>query len=413
MPDIIRGALGVIDQGVCAFGNFITVILLSRALVPEQFGKYALIFNAVMIFSSIQNALVTGPMRVLGAPRASDAGYVRSQLRTQAAVLLVEIPMLAVVLVWFVGDRAALLGALAAMAALQLHEFVRSVNVTRLALPQLLKLDALTHLVRIGCLAMLFAADVLTVWNALAVICVSSLVALPYLTVRGKFAPVSGTFGSNWQLGRWLLADAIAFTLSTRVYLYLVALWLGTAEVAALSASQTLVSVANLVVGGLIVVAIPAARLKLAQAGYHAWRSWWVGTAGLIAALGAVLFGAVGLLAADLMRLFYPAYYVSFAPLVAILALGAWIDAVNTVVVSALWTAEKPQVNVVGKVLSAVFMVIWAYPGIHAFGIAGAAMGLVVTPAIWLVVNLVYLFAGGLGEQRMNVALGRTNEAVS
>jgi O-antigen/teichoic acid export membrane protein len=413
MPDIIRGAFAVVDQGVCALGNFVTVILLSRALVPEQFGKYALIFNAVMIFSSVQNALVTGPMRVLGAPRVGDAEYVHSQLRVQAAVLLIEIPVLAIALVWFVNDAAALLGALAAMAALQLHEFVRSVNVTRLALPKLLKLDALTHLLRVGCLAILFGAGALTVWNALLVICASSLVALPYLKVRGAFAPVSETFVSNWRLGRWLLADAIAFTLSTRVYLYLIAFWLGTAEVAALTASQTLVSVANLVVGGLIVVAIPAARLKLARAGYHAWRSWWIGTAGLITALGAVLFSAVALLAADLMRLFYPAYYVSFAPLVAILALGAWIDAVNTVVVSALWTAEKPQINVVGKVLSALFMAIWAYPGIHAFGITGAAIGLVVTPAIWLLVNLVYLFAGGLGERRMNVSPGRTNEAVS
>jgi hypothetical protein len=93
---------------------------------------------------------------------------------------------------------------------------------------------------------------------------------------------------------------------------------------------------------------------------------------------------------------------------------GAWLDAVNTVVVCAMWTAEKPQVNVFGKALSAGFMLVWAYPAINAFGITGAAVGLAITPAIWLLVNLGYLFTGGLDERRMHGAIATaTREAAS
>jgi len=396
--NVSNGVLSVVDQGICSLSNFLTVLLLSRSLSADGFGGYVLIFNAVLICASVQHAIVTGPLRWTGAPRMRDRAYVGGQLHLQAAALAVEVPLLALALGWCVDDRSLVVAAVASMVAIQLHEFVRSICVTALEMRRVVWLDAVTHGLRGGGLVWLWQSGHLSATNALVVIVLASLVALPLLP-RGTIADsVRATMYGNWRLGRWILADAFAFTLSTRVYLYWVALWSSKVDAGGLGATQTIVGAANVVIAGLVVAAIPVAKLKLETTGYDAWRRWWVATGAVVAGIGGLTYCAIAGFAEPILAFVYPHDHLAFVPIVVILAFGAWIDALNTVVASATWTIEKPWVNVVGKSLSALFMAAWAYPAIRHFGITGAAIGLAVTPVIWLTVNVVYVLSGALGK---------------
>ncbi|HET6473236.1 MAG TPA: hypothetical protein VFG38_15430 [Pseudomonadales bacterium] len=396
--NVSNGALSVVDQGVCSLSNFLTVLLLSRSLSADGFGSYVLIFNAVLICASVQHAIVTGPLRWTGAPRMREGAYVGGQLHLQAAALAVEVPLFALALAWCVADRSLVVAAVASMVAIQLHEFVRSICVTALEMRRVLRLDVVTHALRIGGLVWLWQGGHLSVTSALVTITLATLVALPLLP-RGAVAdPMRSTMRRNWRLGRWILADALAFTLSTRAYLYGVALWSSKVDAGGLGAAQTIVGAANVMIAGLVVAAIPVAKLKLEAVGYDAWLRWWVTTGAVVGSVGGLVYWAIAQLAEPILGFVYPHENVALVPIVAIMALGAWIDALNTVVASATWTVEKPSVNVVGKTLSALFMAAWAYPAIEHFGITGAAIGLAVTPAIWLAVNIVYVLSGALGR---------------
>ena len=197
------------------------------------------------------------------------------------------------------------------------------------------------------------------------------------------------------------MLETIAFTLSTRIYFYFLSALLGNEEVGALNAGQNIVNAVNVVMMGLMAYAIPVARKKLLERGYHAWRRWLLDAGGTIFILTGLLLLIIATYSEFIMGVLYTAHYQQYAYLVIILAIGYYFEALNTVIAAAFRTAEKPQIGVKAKVASAAFTLLWAYPGINALGLQGAAIGLVATPFIWLLVYGFYLWRGELSERRI------------
>ena len=152
---------------------------------------------------------------------------------------------------------------------------------------------------------------------------------------------------------------------------------------------------------GLSAAAVPIAKLKLAREGYLAWKQWLMKVSVAMLVAAGTAFAALALFAQPLMEALYPPFYAQFAPLVVVLSFGMLLEALSANVTSAFWTAERPDLNVVGKVAAAVVAVAWAYPGISAFGVYGAAIGLVLSPVIWLLVGGYFLFNGALSARRV------------
>ena len=91
-PALRGSALSVLDQAVCSLSNFLTGIIIARALLPEAFGVYSLYFTGILLLAGFQNALITGPARVLGVrPAGVDAGgYFGAQARLQLMLSAVQ-----------------------------------------------------------------------------------------------------------------------------------------------------------------------------------------------------------------------------------------------------------------------------------------------------------------------------------
>jgi O-antigen/teichoic acid export membrane protein len=401
--NVRRGALSVLDQIVCSASSFVTVVILSRSLLPADLGTYALIFNAVVILGGLQQGFVTGPYRVLGAPKGFAPDYVAAQAGIQSSLLVVEAVMLAAFLHWCLAvDGPLVSAAVAALAFLQLHEFVRTLLMTRLSVARLLAIDVLTHGVRLAGLWVLHELGALTVVSALAWLAASALVAASQLQprwVRGGLA--ADVWRANWRFGRWLLVETVAHLIATRSYIYVVGAMLGREEVAAFSASQNVANAVNVIVMGLTAAAIPIAKLKLEREGYQAWKAWLTTVAVAMFVASGSAFAAVAVFARPLIEWLYPTFYAPFAPLVIVLALGVWLDAMGSNLTSAFWTAERPDLNVVGKIAAAAVALVWAYPGIHAFGLYGAGAGLVITPVICLVASGLLMGSGALSQKRV------------
>src|SRR5258708_27297402 len=61
-----KGSFALLDQGLLACSNFLITMLLARQLTAEQYGAYALAFEAFLLLSVLYAAFVLEPMSVFG-----------------------------------------------------------------------------------------------------------------------------------------------------------------------------------------------------------------------------------------------------------------------------------------------------------------------------------------------------------
>ncbi|MGE3982614.1 MAG: hypothetical protein AB7G38_00425, partial [Dehalococcoidia bacterium] len=86
------GIWGAADQAVLSISNFVTLILVARAVGPKEFGNYSLALTFVLFAMSIQAALLNKPYVVLSAARQTEAAtreYVTSVLWGQVAFSII------------------------------------------------------------------------------------------------------------------------------------------------------------------------------------------------------------------------------------------------------------------------------------------------------------------------------------
>jgi O-antigen/teichoic acid export membrane protein len=201
---------------------------------------------------------------------------------------------------------------------------------------------------------------------------------------------------ANWRFGRWLLLESLAYTASTQIYLYLTALWVGTAAAGALSAVSILVNAINVLLIGVTAHATPVARQRLVERGYDAWRRWlWQIGLGLTgaAALFAIVISAI---AEPLLSFVYRPEYAAYAPIVPILAGAVTVRAANLTLIAAFRTAELPRIGFAARLISALVTLALAYPLVSRWSIAGAAGGMLFTQLVWLAVYLTCIARGAL-----------------
>ncbi|HIK58130.1 MAG: hypothetical protein ABGZ19_10025 [Verrucomicrobiales bacterium] len=405
--------VSVMDQGIVSLSNFLSVILVARAVSPEQFGVYSLFIAGIFFLSSLQSALITTPLRVLGVcpSGVENGGYFKAHIYLQG--LLGGLLVLATVLILSALGMAniqVLLSFSVCLFFFQFQELVRVINITRLSFWPLLWIDALTHSLRIGSLLFLSAFKLLTPDTALLVIGVSSAIgAMAFLL--GKIikdppsVPLLKIVKINWNFGKWILLEGIASFSSTQVYLYFIVLLLSTGAAGGLNAVQSLLNTVNVLLIGGISFATPMARRKLIDHGYKIWRRWMF-QVGLVLTIGTSLIVlAISLFAEPLLTSLYSPFYAQYAHLVPILSISYCLMAVNTTFRTAFYTANLPQIGPVARSVSAVLTLTIAYPLLIRWGVRGAVFGLIFTQVIWILVYIFFIAKGTISAKKVTTLL--------
>lgn len=408
-----RGSLlSIVDQGIVSLSNFLTGVFVARAVGVNEFGVYSLLYVSLMVLGGIQNALITGPIRVLGirTPEHIEKGYFHAQLKLQLLLSCVlSIGVGCVILFISPINRPILSVFLVSLFFFQLQEFSRITNLTKFALWRLLFLDLLTHGLRLLALGLLSTYMALTAINTFWIIALTCAIGFMFNSMFQKRTqqtlPLGEVATENWKYGRWILFEAIIFTISTQAYVYMMALWVDTQSAGALNAIVSLLNVVNIFQLGIMSFAIPRARLKLITYGYNAWKRWLL-QVGLVLMIGTVISMAfVAIFAKPLLMNLYTPFFGTYAYLIPLLAVSYVLAAANTVLNAAFLTAQLPRVGFIAKLASGVLTLFLAYPIINRWGISGAVMGLVGTAASWTFVYLVYIYKGALLPKYVEVAL--------
>lgn len=398
--------VSILDQGVVSLSNLLTSVVAARKLTPDEFGVFSLFYATLLVFSGIQNALIGNPIRVFGVAKggSNGSGYFETQFGLQLALGGITSLLSAGILAsGTLGPSAVWVSFPLCVFFVQLHELARTILATKLSVISLLSLDLWTHCGRILLLAILALTDRLTTNTLFLGIAIPSAFAagaylFPYRSLSVRRREILSRSLENWTFGKWILIETCAYAVSSQLYLYLTALIIDARSAGALNAALAVLNLINVLLSGVMGFAIPVARDRLLNMNYEAWANWLKSVGFLIMAAVLVLWGVVALLAEHLLRVAYGEYYSGFAYLIQIIGFSYIFRAANTVLIAAFRTAELPQVGFSAQFMSAIVSSLIAYPLITEFGIAGAALGLVVVQVVWTVTYVYYVTHGALSK---------------
>ena len=393
---------GVLDQALVSGVNFLTVILVARALAPADFGYFVIGFTILQSAGVLQAALITRPHNVLAAVRSGRAyaDYTTTSFVAQIGLTAVLCTLGALASgVLYVSDSphwTLAAAALPALVAWQLQEFGRRVLYTERRLPIAFANDFRAYGSQAAVLIGLALAGRLTAVTALlamaATLAVGALapcVAAP-LEPPGRLDPRS--LSAGWSFGKWLGVAEVGQWFSTHFYIYLGAAVLGSVASAALKAGQTLLGPVSVFLT-FVTSYLPVVLAREVDSGGSVKNKT---RRSLSAVLPVVVSYCVlvAIFAKPLLELVYGPAYGGYADVVRLYAGYYVVLSVSTVAVAALSARHMTREIFVGQGVAAAISLAFGWLLVLEAGPAGAVVGMLVSLGAALLVFVHALRAG-------------------
>lgn len=254
-----REMSALIDQALVSGTNFITNVILARALGLRDYGVFALAWMAVLFVNSLQWAFIVSPMMSVGPkqePAERPLYYGAVMLQGVAFAVICAAAVFGAVHIsvarfprWDVRG----LGAPLAFATLTylLQDFVRrylfSTRQSKLALAS----DAISYLTQLPIIMLMAHGKHFSSQAALWVIAATSLAGFAagcywFEPIRLQFNSVREVFWRHWNISRWLAPSAFMQWSSGNLFVMAAPIYYGAAAAGILRASQNIVGVAHI-----------------------------------------------------------------------------------------------------------------------------------------------------------------------
>jgi O-antigen/teichoic acid export membrane protein len=398
-------AVSLGDQAIVSATNFATSVVLGKCCDNESLGVYYLALSVAYFIRGLQEQLIAAPYMIYAnkCEPARLPRYSGSVLVHELVLMLVTCGIISGS-AWWVADGSELgrvLWILAGAAPLMLvREFARQFSFARMNLASAMALDTTVGILQIAVLLALAGTGTLTTSTAFLAIALS--VALPtlcWLTFwRGTFqASPTATIEDarqNWTFGKWAVASTLLACIASYTLPWVLKFYDGEGAAGILGAATTLAGLANMFVLGMSNFFAPRAARAYATGGVSSLRTVLLKAAALYSVvLGPLVICA--LLAGDqVMRLVYRDGLDGAGQIIAVLALGQWINSIGITAGNGLWAIERPAANFAADAvnLAATFaitvlllLVGWLDPlGAAAATVAGLAVGAIARTLILL-----------------------------
>lgn len=374
-------ALSFGDQALSSACNFLTTIVLARALGLEAFGVYTMVWLALYFAMSLQLGLIVSPMMSIGTKEqgAEAEAYYSVVFLHQAGYVVAAAAAVFAVLT-FAGAAAplaelALPGAMAAATYLT-QDFLRRYLFARRRPAGILLIDAINQFLKLGALAALWQIGTLDVANALWA--VAGAAAISTLCGLGMSGPLlwrrrllTSVTGRQWRSARWLvLTGSVQWVLSYSGLLVTAGL-LGPKVLGALRAAQSLLAVLNVVREALENIVPPLAGKAFAQGGMSGLNRT-LGGAMLFAGLaGAAAVVGLGLFGPWLLQLLYGGEILEFDWVIVWYSLAVPMALISLVLGCAFRALERTRPIFLAALVGGCLNLLLVYPAALVFGVAG------------------------------------------
>ena len=377
----------MVDQGAVSAGNFITTILLARALLSHEYGIYALLFALMQFMYSLHAAVILYGLSLLGAA-GTDAGL--RPLTGRSLVLTAELGTLlgaaAGTLAIFFHRAWLAPWILLAFLSWQLQEATRRALISKLRLRDAVWGDALSYLGQAGMIACLFFGHRLTLVSAFQAMAMTSAAAwlLQIFQLRLRFQDFRASarlIPGFWGVGRGALLAKIAEAFMGQALLWFLALR-GIAEVASFQSLLNLARITNPVMFAIGSVVLPsvAAQPGRPVAGLRTTRRY--------ALLGALVllpyFGAALLIPGTILRLLYGAdsVYAGLGLGLRVFVLGSALAYTAHILTMYYFGLSRSAVVLRCELIAAATTVLAGFALVAKAGVLGAAVAYDLTFAV-------------------------------
>jgi O-antigen/teichoic acid export membrane protein len=276
--DLVRGFTldfrvlwAIADQGVVSLGNFLTTIILARAVTPAAYGIWSVIFGLILFLNVLPASLVNYPMSVrLASHDDSEASRLLSAGLALTALLTLPQVLILFTASFLIANSTLALTASIALMLWQLQETMRRALMAQLAFRTAVYTDAISYLgqaalcwllARNGNLSPQAGFGVIGITCGLAGIVQLWLIRIP-LNLRIDIRHYANTF---WATSRWILGSNLIATFSLQAVPWTLFFLRGPAEAAGYQAITNLVGVSHpimLSLGSFLVPAVARTRVK-------------------------------------------------------------------------------------------------------------------------------------------------------
>jgi O-antigen/teichoic acid export membrane protein len=399
-----RETSALIDQALVSGSNFVTNVILARALVPRDYGVFALAWMVVLFFNSLQWAFIVTPMMSVGPkqepaerPRYYGAVLVQEVGFTLLCAVSVWVTVLASTVYfpsWGVPGLALPLAFSTLMYLLQdfLRRYFFSLRRSKLALFS----DAVSYLTQVPIIFFLTRQPRFSALSALWVIGATSMAGFVagcfwVDAIQFDWSSMKRVLSRHWRISRWLAPAALMQWSSGNVFAMAAPLYYGAAAAGVLRASQNIVGVTHIWFLGLDNVVPAEAARRMHEGGASEafsyikqilWR-WGLVTSiflGIVAIFPTfwlnLAYGAKYSVNGDILRLYAAMYFIIFfaGPLRAGLQAMEYTAPV-------FWS----------YVAMTVFSLLAAGPFARQLGLRGVMLGMIATQVIFQSVIVIAL----------------------
>jgi O-antigen/teichoic acid export membrane protein len=240
----------IADQGIASLGNFLTTIILARALTPDAYGLWSVIFGLILFLNVFPASLINYPLSVRLATRDDSS----SQLVKAALALTAILAAPQVLLLFTVSLLVAhcTLGICAGSCLLlwQLQEATRRALMARLVFGKALATDAISYLGQaalVWLFAQKYSASPEIAFAIIGFTCgLAGIAQLWCLNARER-----GDFNLReharefWATGRWVLGLNVVASFNLQAGPWALFLFRGPAEAAGFQAVANLLGVSH------------------------------------------------------------------------------------------------------------------------------------------------------------------------
>jgi len=388
----LQGFWAIADQGVVSLGNFLTTIIVARALSPQAFGIWTVIFGLILFLNGLHGSLITYPLSVRVA--SLDDGDV-GQL-VVASLALTSILALPQALILFgagflIGGPALGLWAIVGLLCWQLQETTRRALMARLAFRTALFTDAISYLGQAGVLWLLARSGQLTPEIGFAVIALTCGVAavVQLSLIRVRLTVPSGLRDwarSFWMTGYWVLGSSLVTNFSIQAVPWALFLFRGPAEAAGFQAISNLLGVAHPIMLSLGNIVVPAAARIHVKEGLAAARRLALSRAAQFGLLLLPYVAALLIFPRQFLGLFYGpgSPYVALDSALRLLTLIYALHYVSLALKFLLNALEKNRPQFVVELCGSLLLAGLVVPLVLRFGLAGA----IFATGVWLATRL-------------------------
>jgi len=385
------GMVAVVDQGVTSLANFLTGVILARALLPEGFGLYLLGLTVVILMLDLQTTLTTTPYMVFRPQLAERdrAGYLGSTLVSQVALSAAVTIVLAAVAIAFrtfggASDVSSVTLALTfSIGLILLRDFIRRICFAHLQPKAALIIDSLVTVLQLGILLLLVWLDLITVFRAFLVIgFVAGVVSAGWIVVnRGEIdiegARVPRDITSNLRFGKWPLMSGSVWALAMYTYPWLLVGFHGSAAAGIWAAGLGIMALGNPLLMGLQNYLGPRIASDYAAGGVVALRGS-VRTGVTVFAITIGPFAAaVAVFGGIIVTLVYGSPFSGNGALVALLMLNLFVSSIAFSFSRGLFALDRAQDDLMVNLVALGLMLTVGVSLAYAYGVIGAAWGLI------------------------------------